>query len=303
MPYRIEISPNNRATCKNKECKDNKIKIVQGEIRFGTWVVTERFESWSYKHWGCVTPAQIANLVNETGGDVNDVDGYEELPEDVQEKVRRAMEQGHVDDEDWRGDVERNRSGLKGMRTPQSAKRKMEAAAAAEEDDEEAPESPSKGKGKKRTKKDADEGDAAPKEKKGRGKKAKKEDVEDEGEPEEPPAKKQRGKAKKAKEETDADADIEASVKPKAKGKGKGKKAATAEPAADEMDAEPTSIFGPREKTGTADTADGDAAPEEVEERPKRGRKSKKKADIPAETGAEEPAKPKGRGGRKKKAA
>ena len=31
------------------------------------------------------------------------VDGYEELPADVQEKVKRAFEQVHVDDEDWNG--------------------------------------------------------------------------------------------------------------------------------------------------------------------------------------------------------
>lgn len=31
------------------------------------------------------------------------VDGYEELPEDQQEKVKRAIEQCHVDDDDWNG--------------------------------------------------------------------------------------------------------------------------------------------------------------------------------------------------------
>lgn len=31
------------------------------------------------------------------------VDGFDALPEDVQEKVERALEQGHVDDEDWNG--------------------------------------------------------------------------------------------------------------------------------------------------------------------------------------------------------
>ena len=31
------------------------------------------------------------------------LDGYDELPEDQQEQVRRAMEQGHVGDEDWNG--------------------------------------------------------------------------------------------------------------------------------------------------------------------------------------------------------
>lgn len=37
------------------------------------------------------------------------VDGYEDLPPEVQEKVKRALDQGHVDDEDWNGDKECNR--------------------------------------------------------------------------------------------------------------------------------------------------------------------------------------------------
>ena len=35
--------------------------------------------------------------------DLDLLDGYDEIPPDVQEKVKRAIEQGHVDDEDWRG--------------------------------------------------------------------------------------------------------------------------------------------------------------------------------------------------------
>lgn len=35
--------------------------------------------------------------------DYDCLDGYEELPEIYQDKVRKALEQGHVDDEDWKG--------------------------------------------------------------------------------------------------------------------------------------------------------------------------------------------------------
>lgn len=35
--------------------------------------------------------------------DMDMVDGYDELPDEVQEKVKRALEQGHVDDADWNG--------------------------------------------------------------------------------------------------------------------------------------------------------------------------------------------------------
>lgn len=37
-----------------------------------------------------------------TDGEMDLVDGYEDLPADMQEKVKRAIEQGHVDDVDWK---------------------------------------------------------------------------------------------------------------------------------------------------------------------------------------------------------
>lgn len=42
-------------------------------------------------------------MKNATNDDLDYLDGYEELPEDLQKKVRQALEQGHVDDEDWNG--------------------------------------------------------------------------------------------------------------------------------------------------------------------------------------------------------
>ena len=48
-----------------------------------------------------MTPKQISNLRDSIGGDPSQLDGYEELPEDLQEKVVNALEQGHIDDEDW----------------------------------------------------------------------------------------------------------------------------------------------------------------------------------------------------------
>ena len=50
---------------------------------------------------GCVTPKQISNLQESIEGDPKGLDGYEELPEDLQKKVDRALDQGHIDDEDW----------------------------------------------------------------------------------------------------------------------------------------------------------------------------------------------------------
>lgn len=51
---------------------------------------------------GCVTPKQISNLKRDIEGDASLLDGYDELPEEFQEKVVNAIEQGHIDDEDWR---------------------------------------------------------------------------------------------------------------------------------------------------------------------------------------------------------
>lgn len=68
-------------------------------------------DSWKYKHWGCVTPLQISNIIEQIGGldgldldsDLDILDGYEELEPWAQEKVKFALRNGHVEDEDWKG--------------------------------------------------------------------------------------------------------------------------------------------------------------------------------------------------------
>ena len=72
---------------------------------------------------GCVTPKQISNLKQDIEGDANQLDGYDELPKDFQEKVVNALEQGHIDDEDWGWDVEMNRPGKNGYLTLESKRR------------------------------------------------------------------------------------------------------------------------------------------------------------------------------------
>lgn len=52
---------------------------------------------------GCITPEVMHNWAEASGGDMELVDGYEEMPEEVQVKIKRALEQGHVDDEDFAG--------------------------------------------------------------------------------------------------------------------------------------------------------------------------------------------------------
>jgi len=50
---------------------------------------------------GCVSPMNINTWKTDTGGDMDNVDGYDELEDELKEKVARAIEQGHVDDDDW----------------------------------------------------------------------------------------------------------------------------------------------------------------------------------------------------------
>jgi Poly(ADP-ribose) polymerase and DNA-Ligase Zn-finger region len=49
--YKIEVSPNNRAKCRDQLCRDEGINILKGQLRFGVWLVLPDYEMWSYKHW------------------------------------------------------------------------------------------------------------------------------------------------------------------------------------------------------------------------------------------------------------
>lgn len=184
--YRIEVSPNNRAGCKNADCKDQGVKIVKGDLRFGVLVeLPGGNSSWAYRHWGCVTPKQIENLKTSIENDLDLFDGYDELPEDAQEKMRRALEQGHVDDEDWKWDREFNRPGMTGYKkkTPKKKAEEKPCNGACPEHCSQmqqdgangAEASPSKPAPKKRRRgakdEDGDEGEVAPKKARGRAKK------------------------------------------------------------------------------------------------------------------------------------
>ena len=56
-----------------------------------------------------MTPLQIETYLESIGGkeafehDPGIVDGWHELDPEGQDKVRRALEEGHVADKDWRG--------------------------------------------------------------------------------------------------------------------------------------------------------------------------------------------------------
>jgi hypothetical protein len=52
---------------------------------------------------GCVTPPVIHNWWEEAEQDFDRIDGLDEVPAEVQETVKRALQQGHVDDADFDG--------------------------------------------------------------------------------------------------------------------------------------------------------------------------------------------------------
>ncbi|WBW71112.1 zf-PARP type zinc finger protein, G1-S transition regulator Hpz1 [Schizosaccharomyces osmophilus] len=104
--YRVEIAKTGRAGCKSNLC--GRSKIERGQLRFGSFVDSGRFQSWMWRHWGCVTERVIQNVETKLEGNIVDnLDGFDEIEdEEVQQKVIRAFKQGHVDDED----VEASRS-------------------------------------------------------------------------------------------------------------------------------------------------------------------------------------------------
>ena len=74
-----------------------------------------------------MTPVQLSSWWENAEHDMDLIDGYDELDTEAQTKIKRALEQGHVDDEDWNGDVEMNRPGQKGFYTAATKKAKREA--------------------------------------------------------------------------------------------------------------------------------------------------------------------------------
>ncbi|KAI9693572.1 MAG: hypothetical protein M1820_009138 [Bogoriella megaspora] len=280
--YRFEQAKTGRATCSTAEHKKAGIKIDKGDLRMGVWVKFMETGSWKWRHWGCVTPEVIGNIKNSIDGDYELLDGLDELPEDMQDKIKRALQQGHVDDDDWLGDIEKNVPGAKGFRNP-TPKKKGKKDAEADDEASDAPESPIKSKKK-------------------RGKPA--EDEEDEDE-EAPPAKKSKGRGKKAETATTKTAEAANTKKPR----GRAKKADT-DDQDDDVAQKPARAKKPRGKKVQATEAipdvdgAGDSAEEEEAEPAPKAKRGRAKAPAKGKKAdADEPeAAPKAKRGRKAKA-
>jgi hypothetical protein len=125
-----EMSASARALCQSAACKNQGVKIQKGEFRMGNLIFFQEHTTWKWKHWyvnvdlqskaiwltrarGCVTPLQIKNLQDQVGPleDFDDldedlsriIDGYDEIDDEFREKIKFALQNGHVPDEDWKG--------------------------------------------------------------------------------------------------------------------------------------------------------------------------------------------------------
>ncbi|KAF2805389.1 uncharacterized protein BDZ99DRAFT_118680 [Mytilinidion resinicola] len=75
--YKVEIAPQGRATCQNKECKDAKVKSKKGELRLGNLVRFQGHKSWKYKHWGCATVDEYRRIRDVLAA--GELEGLEDL--------------------------------------------------------------------------------------------------------------------------------------------------------------------------------------------------------------------------------
>ena len=84
--YLVEYSPSGRATCKG--CKE---AIAKDDLRFASVSSSSAaaggHEQKFFKHWHCVTAAQLGSV-----GSTESLDGYEELLPEDQEVVKLALE-------------------------------------------------------------------------------------------------------------------------------------------------------------------------------------------------------------------
>ncbi|KAI0070546.1 zf-PARP-domain-containing protein, partial [Panus rudis PR-1116 ss-1] len=96
--YRVDYAANNRSKCKGpKPCQGT--TITKGELRLASLVDFRGHTSFAFRHWGCTTPKVISNI-KEIIDAPEDLDGFEELKPEDQEKIRHAWQDGKVAEED-----------------------------------------------------------------------------------------------------------------------------------------------------------------------------------------------------------
>ncbi|KAL8944529.1 MAG: hypothetical protein Q9211_000540 [Gyalolechia sp. 1 TL-2023] len=261
---------------------------------------------------GLVLEALIERLKTALGDDVSMLDGYEELPDDLQEKVKLALENGHVADEDWKGDLEQNRAGKRGFRSPapkkskKSSKKSAEEEGSEEENDNKSPSQPAPKKRGRAKKDDLErENFEEPVKKKAKSMARKVKTIKDEGSTDEMAVDEQatgpsKATAKNAKKAKGKDAEPEEAVKPKPKAAAKKVKVADEGEAVDDVKIAATAPKKPKAagKKGKklaeddgVDVGEANVEPKKAAGRPRKAKVEDVEMQSPAGAHTDQPSK------------
>ncbi|KAF2653634.1 zf-PARP-domain-containing protein [Lophiostoma macrostomum CBS 122681] len=98
--YRLEHSVSDKAGCQQKSCKASKVKIAKGELRLGvyTWFEPSQQFITSWKHWRCVLPGQLKNIIELADDDPESLPGFPDISAESQKQVKRAFKDSAVDE-------------------------------------------------------------------------------------------------------------------------------------------------------------------------------------------------------------
>ncbi|TFK80952.1 zf-PARP-domain-containing protein [Polyporus arcularius HHB13444] len=96
--YRLEYARSGRSKCSGPTpCKGTTIE--RGELRFGSLVNIKGITCFQWRHWRCVT-ARILTNAKKSLNDADELDGFEDLDDEDQERIKKAWDMGHVPPED-----------------------------------------------------------------------------------------------------------------------------------------------------------------------------------------------------------
>ncbi|KAF9566515.1 zf-PARP-domain-containing protein [Agrocybe pediades] len=145
--YRLEYAASARSKCKGpKPCSGT--AIGKGELRFGTLIDMRGMQSFVWRHWGCVTPKILENVKSKFE-EASEVDGFEDLKPEDQERLTKAWADGHVADEDIPPSARKPEGEDDAEEKPKKAKKAPAKKKAAEGSGEEAAEKPKKARATK----------------------------------------------------------------------------------------------------------------------------------------------------------
>ncbi|KIL62873.1 hypothetical protein M378DRAFT_128311, partial [Amanita muscaria Koide BX008] len=141
--YRVGYAYSSRGKCNGLEpCSGTPIK--EQELRFGCLVDIRGATSFAWRHWGCVRPKML-QMMKEMFSDPSDLDGYDDLKPEDQERIQKALEEGHVADED----IPRSARKEKGKEDKPMKRAIKKNAAANDEGEEEVAEKPKRSRSSK----------------------------------------------------------------------------------------------------------------------------------------------------------